>query len=135
MKNLTIDFEQVRITDCQFKKRKPIWSGQEVLLNTLDVPKSKYILKKISKTRVWPKGFYNIVKKFRSMLKAFTRLSIFENSLTACVLMNTVVMAMDSYDIDEKTQSDLEFLNNIFTWIFIVEMAIKLLARGPKKYV
>ena len=43
-------------------------------------------------------------------------------------------MAMDSYDIEEQTKADLEFLNEIFTWIFIIEMTLKLLARGPKKY-
>ena len=48
--------------------------------------------------------------------------------------MNTIVMGMDSYDIDEKTAKDLEQLNDVFTWIFIVEMAIKLLAIGPRKY-
>lgn len=48
--------------------------------------------------------------------------------------MNTVVMGMDSYDIDTATAKDLEFLNEIFTWIFIVEMCIKLLAIGPRKY-
>ena len=67
-------------------------------------------------------------------MKQFIRLSIFENFLTVCVLINTVVMAMDSYDIDEATSADLEFMNDIFTWIFIVEMSLKLLARGPKKY-
>ena len=89
----------------------------------------------MNKTRVWPKGFYNYVKKFRSFLKAFTRMSLFENFLTLCVLINTIVMAMDSYDIDAQTLNTLEFLNEIFTWIFIVEMTIKLMARGVKKYV
>lgn len=84
--------------------------------------------------RVWPKGFYNLVKKFRCLLKQFIRLSLFDNFLTVCVLFNTIVMAMDSYEIDATTQADLDFLNQIFTWIFIVEMTIKLVARGPKKY-
>ena len=53
----------------------------------------------MSKLRVWPKGFYNTVKKIRCTMKAFIRLSIFENFLTFSVLVNTVVMAMDSYDI------------------------------------
>ena len=92
------------------------------------------ILKKINLLRVWPKGFYNMVKKVRCIMKQFIRLSIFENFLTGCVLINTVVMAMDSYDIDAQTEADLVFMNDIFTWIFIVEMTIKLLARGPKKY-
>ena len=32
-------------------------------------------------------------------------------------------------------EKDLELMNQIFTWIFIVELAMKLLARGAKKYV
>ena len=92
------------------------------------------MLKKMNKLRVWPKGFYNTVKKVRSVMKAFIRWSLFENFLTLCVLFNTIGMAMDAYDIKEKTKEDLEFMNLIFTWIFIVEMTLKLLARGPKKY-
>ena len=88
----------------------------------------------MNKLRVWPKGFYNTVKKVRSVMKSFIRWSLFENFLTMCVLFNTVGMAMDAYDIKQKTKEDLEFMNLIFTWIFIVEMTLKLLARGPKKY-
>ena len=84
--------------------------------------------------RVWPKGFYNLVKKVRAMIKDFCRLSIFNAFLTTCVLVNTIGMAMDSYDIDAKTAADLEDMNLVFTWIFIVEMTLKLLAFGPKKY-
>lgn len=50
--------------------------------------------------RVWPKGFYNHVKKIRTLIKDFVRLSIFNAFLTTCVLINTIGMAMDSYDID-----------------------------------
>lgn len=88
----------------------------------------------MNKLRVWPIGFYNLVKKVRCIMKMFIRLSLFENFLTFCVLLNTIGMAMDAYDIDEETDANLEFMNEIFTWIFIFEMTIKLLARGPKKY-
>ena len=54
--------------------------------------------------------------------------------MTLCVLVNTIGMAMDAYDIDKETADNLEFMNEIFTWIFITEMGLKLLARGPKKY-
>lgn len=84
--------------------------------------------------RVWPKGFYNLVKKVRTVIKDFTKLSIFNAFLTTCVLINTIGMAMESYDIKAKTKADLEEMNLIFTWIFIVEMCLKLLAVGPKKY-
>ncbi len=55
--------------------------------------------------------------------------------MTLCVLVNTIGMAMASYSIDKKMAADIEFLNTIFTWIFIAEMATKLMARGAKKYV
>ena len=88
----------------------------------------------MSRIRVWPKGFHKKIKKIRALIKHFTRMSIFNAFLTTCVLINTVGMAMDSHDIKAQTASALEFLNLIFTWIFIVEMTLKLLAIGPKKY-
>lgn len=134
MADYDIDFNQVRCVDSQFKRRMPIWSGQDVLDVGLNKAKSMWVLAKMNKLRVWPKGFFNIVKKVRAVMKFFIRLSLFENFLTVCVLLNTVGMAMDAYDIDAETQENLEFMNEIFTWIFIVEMTLKLLARGPKKY-
>lgn len=100
MSQYEIDFVLVRTHDAQFKKRQPTWSGQEVLDIGLNMAKSQWILKKVNKLRVWPKGFHNLAKKVRCLLKQFIRLSIFDNFLTLCVLINTVVMAMDSYDID-----------------------------------
>lgn len=134
MLGLEIDFLEVRMVDAQFKKRVPVWSGQEVLEQTLNMKKSAWVLNQINATRVWPKGVYNKIKKARSVLKAFTRTSFFDNLMTFCVLVNTIGMSMDSYDIDPKVASDIEFLNTIFTWIFIAEMSMKLLARGAKKY-
>ena len=134
MSNYDIDFTAVRNDDANFKKRVPIWSGQDVLEIGIDKTMSSKILAKMSLLRVWPKGFYNPVKKTRTVIKEFVRLSIFNAFLTICVLINTIGMAMESYDIDPKTSADLEFMNLIFTWIFIVEMTLKLLAFGPKKY-
>ena len=62
--------------------------------------KSNWIVKKFNRLRVWPKGFLNTVKKGRSLLKAFVRTSLFENLMTLSVLINTIIMAMESYDID-----------------------------------
>ena len=101
---------------------------------SLNLKKSAWVLAYMNKLRVWPKGIYNFTKKYRAILKSLIYFKLFDNFLTVCVLINTVVMAMDSYDIDAKTAADLEFLNNIFTWIFIVEMGIKLMAIGPSKY-
>ena len=97
--------------------------------------KSNWVVKQMNSLRVWPKGFHSFVKKGRSILKGLVRTSLFENAMSLCVLVNTIGMAMDSYNIDPQTLSDLELMNDIFTWIFIVELVLKLLARGPKKYV
>ena len=101
----------------------------------MNMEKSGWVLSKINALRVWPKGPYNGVKKAQSVLKAFVRTSLFENAMTLSVLINTIGMAMESYEIDEKLSSDLETMNVVFTWIFIVELSMKLLARGVKKYV
>lgn len=89
----------------------------------------------MNKIRVWPKGINNLVKKIRSVLKAFTRTNFFNSLMTLCVLINTIGMALESYDIEQSMQDNLDLMNEIFTWIFIVELGMKLLARGPKKYV
>jgi len=53
----------------------------------------------------------------------------------ACVLGNTVIMAMERYGQPKSEMAICDKLNEVFTWIFIVEMFIKLNAIGPKKYV
>lgn len=51
------------------------------------------------------------------------------------VVLNTMVMAMEAYGNSKEKISFLTWSNYCFTWIFIVEMSLKLLAIGPKKYV
>ena len=85
-----------------FKKRHNEWSGQDVLDTGLDMRSSASVLAKMNKLRVWPKGCYRLIKKAQSLLKAFIRTSLFENLMTMSVLVNTIGMALDSYDIDPK---------------------------------
>jgi hypothetical protein len=88
----------------------------------------------LSKVRVWPKSGEGLLKKARCLLKMFVRTAIFDQFMTLSVLINTIVMAMDRYGIDEQEEIVLNDMNTWFTWIFIVEMSMKLLAFGPKKY-
>ena len=76
-----------------------------------------------------------LIKKLRYLLKMFVRTALFENLMTLSVLLNTIAMGLDSYGNDEETEAKLDFYNLIFTWIFIAEMGLKLLAMGPTKYV
>jgi hypothetical protein len=54
--------------------------------------------------------------------------------MTLSVGINTVVLAMDSYGISEHTSNVLTDMNTVFTWIFICEMSLKMIAIGPLKY-
>lgn len=44
MKEYDIDFNQVRIVDALFKRRIPVWSGQDVLDIGLNLEKSNWVL-------------------------------------------------------------------------------------------
>ena len=134
MRDKEVDFTEVRVRDLSAAIRHPIWSGQEVLPTSLNMEQSEWITRKISAVRVWPKGILNVVKKARSLLKMFAMNPLFEHFMTLCVIINTVVMSMDRYGIEESTDKILSQMNEVFTYIFIFEMGTKLLAIGPKKY-
>jgi nitrate reductase gamma subunit len=74
------------------------------------------------------------LKKARVFLKMIVKHSLFDNALTLCVLLNTIIMGMEKYDMDSKMAEDLEFIGSVFTWIFIVELTSKVAAIGPRKY-
>lgn len=61
--------------------------------------------------------------------------SVFDSLMLGSVLLNTFLMSLDAYGLSEDTKNKYEFYNLIFTWIFIIEMIIKLLAIGVPKYV
>ena len=84
--------------------------------------------------RVWPKGCRNIIKRIRCILKWSCMNPFFEHFMTLSVIMNTVVMTMDRYGIEEELEATLAQINAVFTYLFIYEMGVKLLAIGPKKY-
>jgi hypothetical protein len=54
--------------------------------------------------------------------------------MLAAVIANTVVMAFNGYGISAEMLKNLETASTYFTWIFIVEMVIKLMAIGIYKY-
>ena len=49
---------------------------------------------------------------------------LFTFSMTAAILINTLVLALDQYPISYETQSYLEFVNSLLSYIFIVEMVL-----------
>ena len=130
----TVNFHQVMKMDCSKKRNTPMWSGQDVLEIGLTTDLSSWVISRINAVRVWPKGIMGYLKKARVLLKMIVKHSIFDSAMTFCVLLNTIVMGMDHYGIDEEMFNTLEFAGTIFTYIFIGEMTSKMIAVGPKKY-
>jgi len=95
---------------------------------------SDWIVAKINAVRVWPKGPFGLLKKARVLLKMMVKNSLFDSALTLCVLLNTIAMGMERYNMDQETSDYLEFAGSIFTWIFIGEMSSKIIAIGATKY-
>ena len=129
-----IDFDSVRIKDNNVKKKTPIWSGQDVLTDSLNASKSTWILSFMNAVRIWPKGGLGLLKKIQCILKIIVKSALFDNSMLSCVLLNTLVMALEAHGNTQEFNDMMEFANSIFTWIFIIEMSLKLLAIGPNKY-
>lgn len=50
--------------------------------------------------------------------------------MTLCVLINTVILALDHYGIEEDFEEVLTTMNLVFTIIFIIEMGLKLIGLG-----
>jgi len=69
---------------------------------------SELIIENINAVRVWPKGFFGYVKKFRVFLKTIIRASSFDNLLMFMVIANTVVMSLGSYGISPEFESGLD---------------------------
>lgn len=59
---------------------------------------------------------------------------LFTFSMTLAILVNTMVLAFDSYPISYETQTYLDFLNMVLSYIFIAEMVVKILGLGLKDY-
>lgn len=87
-----------------------------------------------NKIRVWPYGFYGNCKRVRNVVRGFVKSSFFDNLMIFCVLVNTVILGMERYNIPDAQSRVLKSMNSIFTYIFLAELGLKLIALGPIKY-
>ena len=54
--------------------------------------------------------------------------------MALCIIVNTIILALDKYPINLDQTLVLEKLNIVFTIIFTLEMLIKIMALGLKNY-
>ena len=82
---------------------------------------------------VWLSGWKGAYILSRKYIKNFMMHILMENFLMMCVLGNTVVLALDG-SVSEEQEQTLDNINLVFTYIFGVEMVLKLYGYGPKGY-
>jgi Ion transport protein len=58
----------------------------------------------------------------------------FTRAMTIAIILNTLILSLDKYPIDLKTNQIVEKLNIAFTIIFILELIIRLTAVGIQNY-
>uniref|UniRef100_A0A7S1U343 Ion transport domain-containing protein n=1 Tax=Phaeomonas parva TaxID=124430 RepID=A0A7S1U343_9STRA len=59
---------------------------------------------------------------------------LFANFMNLVILVNTIVLAMDKYPVDEDEEATLDVVNMVLTFIFIIEFAMMIYGLGPKGY-
>jgi len=104
------------------------------LPNQINAAKSEVICAIINDNRVWPVGIRGIFKRARFVMRIKVRTGLFDSFMTFLVLCNTVTLALQSYNMDQALSDNLDFFNEIFTWIFLYEFISKHLAFGIVKY-
>ena len=128
------DFQNIKKYDMGKKRLRAMWSGQEVMQDKLNCEMSSELISIINFSRVWPTGIIGIRKRFRVVFRLIVKSTIFDNSLTLAVLLNTIVLSLNHYGISQEMEDALDYYNTWFTYLFIGEMTIKLLAVGVVKY-
>jgi hypothetical protein len=65
-------------------------------------------------------------------------MNLLDNTITVFIIANTVVMSMEAYskpsESAQNTRDTLCYMNLVFSAVFFVEMIIKLVVLGPKRY-
>lgn len=129
-----LSFKQVKTNDFEWKRQRPVWSGQDILSYKLDSKNSEYIISHINRVRIWPTGIHGILKRVRFQIRIMVRSDFFDSFMTFAVFCNTITLSIDHHGILAETTEILDTFNTYFTWIFIFEMFSKLLAIGVPKY-
>lgn len=84
---------------------------------------SKKLQKRVDPPLGWRGKMFNLVKH-----------SIFENTITLFIGLNTLVMAIRHDGMPKNMSVTLEYMNYVFAFIFNAEMIMKLIGLGYKQY-
>ena len=95
---------------------------QEIIDDTNDIVEQDILYARASKNFIYRKCLHIVQSK------------VFEIIISVCIVLNTIVLGMDSYPTDIKLLIFIEWANLIFFLTFFFEMIIKMLGLGLKIY-
>jgi hypothetical protein len=127
----------IRANDAEHKMiEKYNWSGNQIFkpyLFTMSQTEKTIDSLNHQKHDIWKKGFSGFIYTARRYAREFINSSFVNMFLMISVFLNTIILAMDGLTPDSWTDM-LNYVNLVFTGIFIVELVIKLFGLGFKLY-
>lgn len=72
--------------------------------------------------------------RYRDWANKLARSNAFEIFIFSCICLNTVVLALSWYSMDQEIIDVLDVLNYIFTVIYTIEMVIKIIGFGKNYF-
>ncbi|XP_038611370.1 sodium channel protein type 11 subunit alpha [Tachyglossus aculeatus] len=76
----------------------------------------------------------NLWVRMKEALEMVVMDPIADLAITLCIVLNTLFMALEHYDMSQTLQNTLNTGNKIFTAIFTIEMCLKIIALDPYYY-
>lgn len=83
---------------------------------------------------LWKSGFLGFTQKAMAPINKLVQSKAFTSVITFFIVLNTVTLSIDYYEISPSLQNILYIINNICTFIFVSEQTLKILGLGLKKY-
>ncbi|CAG9314126.1 unnamed protein product [Blepharisma stoltei] len=110
------------------------WSGYDV--NTNDGLKTHEYKEQMDTMtyKLWSNGFIGNWQRLVHPFKRIVRHRRFNYAMILCVIANTITLSINHYGIDSETDTILTIINSIFTFTFVGEMTLKILALGLISY-
>ncbi|CAI2366067.1 unnamed protein product [Moneuplotes crassus] len=109
------------------------WSGQDIM-PCLEPSQANHIINSLNTMCIHRNSGFRWLLKMKFYLDLFVRSSFFENFMTLCVTLNTLILAIDHYGIDPEVERSFNNINTVFTVVFCIEMALKILGLGIRNY-
>ncbi|KAL4477034.1 hypothetical protein ABPG72_011731 [Tetrahymena utriculariae] len=118
------------------------WSGDAVIPSTIAIKEQKQlnlIISKLNRSKYDMEqnegGFLGLIQALRRRIKYIVHSPVFENSIIICVIINTIILSLDGIVTDEQGLYTISQFNISFTYIFALDMFLKIIGDGFTEYV